>query len=84
MFIHCNKNTYNFQITIIKVQFFFEKILSSFTDYCRAYCLAINTSQCIVFLFLSASKFQNPQKKTMCCDGSAYYEKAIKGTARHL
>ena len=45
--------------------------------------LAINSSQLIVFLFRNARRLLNEQK-TMCCDRSAYYQKAIKATARQF
>ena len=47
------------------------------------YCFAIVNLQFIVFLFLSASRLLSEQK-TMYCDRSAYYQKAIKATARRL
>ena len=46
--------------------------------------LKIYSPQFIVFFSQNALKTVKPGKKTMYCDRSAYYQKAIKATARQL
>ncbi len=48
------------------------------------YCFAINSSQFIVFFVSKCKELLQSDKKTMYCDRSAYFQKAIKATARQL
>ncbi len=45
---------------------------------------AIKNLQCIGFSFIDFFFFLAVKLKTMYCDRSAYYQKAIKATARQL
>ena len=44
----------------------------------------LNSPQFIVFFLSKRTSTVKPSKKTMYCDRSAYYQKAIKATARQL
>ena len=64
---------------------FSQKYLYSFLGMPRFIIITsqINASQFIVFFVLSVCKLLN-ELKTMYCDRSAYYQKAIKATSRRL
>ena len=48
------------------------------------YCYATNSPRCIVFFVRAVQETSKRTKKTMDCDRSAYFQKAIKATARQF